>query len=123
MGNFHSLYCAYNTLSCIMKIRINGNENGHKAVERKRSIYEKNMKKTTLEEKLGYNQKGAKNGADRKIDILYQMEENPEVTQVKLMEGFDLSRKQIQRLIKDMREEGLVERRGSNRNGKWIAKK
>ena len=77
------------------------------------------MKKTTLEEKLGYNQ----NGADRKIDILYQMEENPEVTQVKLMEGFDLSRKQIQRLIKDMREEGLVERRGSNRNGKWIAKK
>ena len=57
------------------------------------------MKKTTLEEKLGYNQKGAKNGADRKIDILYQ---NPEVTQVKLMEGFDLSRKQIQRLIKDM---------------------
>lgn len=81
-----------------MKIRINGNENGHKAVERKRSIYEK----TTLEEKLGYNQKGAKNGADRKIDILYQMEENPEVTQVKLMEGFDLSRKQIQRLIKDM---------------------
>ena len=80
------------------------------------------MKKTTLEEKLGYNQKGAKKG-DRKIDILYQMEENPEVTQVKLMEGFDLSRKQIQRLIKDMREEGLVERRGSNRNGKWIAKK
>ena len=103
MGNFHSLYCAYNTLSCIMKIRINGNENGHKAVERKRSIYEKNN--------------------FRKIDILYQMEENPEVTQVKLMEGFDLSRKQIQRLIKDMREEGLVERRGSNRNGKWIAKK
>ena len=60
---------------------------------------------------------------DRKIDILYRMEENPEVTQVKLMEEFDLSRKQIQRLIKDMREEGLVERRGSNRNGKWIVKK
>ena len=88
-----------------------------------------------LEEKLGYNQKRAekepkrsrkkelKNGADRKIDILYRMEENPEVTQVKLMEEFDLSRKQIQRLIKDMREEGLVERRGSNRNGKWIVKK
>lgn len=39
------------------------------------------------------------------------------------MEEFDLSRKRIQRLIKDMREEGLVERRGSNRNGKWIVKK
>ena len=96
MGNFHSLYCAYNTLSCIMKIRINGNENGHKAVERKRSIYEKNNFRSKR------SQKGAKNGADRKIDILYQMEENPEVTQVKLMEGLDLSRKQIQRLIKDM---------------------
>ena len=48
MGNFHSLYCAYNTLSCIMKIRINGNENGHKAVERKRSIYEKNNVKIAV---------------------------------------------------------------------------
>ena len=123
MGNFHSLYCAYNTLSCIMKIRINGNENGHKAVERKRSIYEKNNFRRKIRIESKRSQKGAKNGADRKIDILYQMEENPEVTQVKLMEGFDLSRKQIQRLIKDMREEGLVERRGSNRNGKWIAKK
>ena len=80
--------------------------------------------KTSEEEKEPKrSQKGAKNGADRKIDILYRMEENPEVTQVKLMEEFDLSRKQIQRLIKDMREEGLVERRGSNRNGKWIVKK
>ena len=56
MGNFHSLYCAYNTLSCIMKIRINGNENGHKQ-SKENEVY---MKKTTLEEKLGYNQKGAK---------------------------------------------------------------
>ena len=62
----------------------------------------KQSKENEVYMKLGYNQKGAKNGADRKIDILYQMEENPEVTQVKLMEGFDLSRKQIQRLIKDM---------------------
>ena len=56
MGNFHSLYCAYNTLSCIMKIRINGNENVTKQ-SKENEVY---MKKTTLEEKLGYNQKGAK---------------------------------------------------------------
>lgn len=47
----------------------------------------------------------------------------PEVTQVKLMEEFDLSRKQIQKIIKDLREEGLVERQGSNRNGRWVVKK
>ena len=52
-----------------------------------------------------------------------QLEENPEITQVKLMEAFNLSRKQIQKIIKDLREEGLVERQGSNRNGRWVVKK
>nr|WP_256444832.1 helix-turn-helix domain-containing protein [Blautia sp. MSJ-9] len=73
------------------------------------------------------NQKGAekepKKGAERELDILRRLEENPEITQVKLMEEFDLSRKQIQKIIKDLREEGLVERQGSNRSGRWIVKK
>ena len=73
------------------------------------------------------NQKGAekepKKGAERKLDILQKLEENPEITQVNLMEEFDLSRKQIQKIIKDLREEGLVERQGSNRNGRWVVKK
>ena len=67
--------------------------------------------------------KEPKKGAERKLDILKKLEENPEITQVKLMEEFDLSRKQIQKIIKDFREEGLVERQGSNRNGRWIVKK
>ena len=87
------------------------------------------------EEKSECNQKGAekepkrsqkkepKKGAERNLDILQKLEENPEITQVKLMEEFDLSRKQIQKIIKDLREEGLVERQGSNRSGKWIVKK
>ncbi len=54
---------------------------------------------------------------------MQRLEENPEITQVKLMEEFDLSRKQIQKIIKDLREEGIVERQGSNRSGKWIVKK
>ena len=54
---------------------------------------------------------------------MQKLEENPEITQVKLMEEFELSRKQIQKIIKDLREEGLVERQGSNRNGRWIVKK
>ena len=71
------------------------------------------------EEKSECNQKGA----EKNLDILQKLEENPEITQVKLMEEFDLSRKQIQKIIKDLREEGLVERQGSNRSGKWIVKK
>ena len=54
---------------------------------------------------------------------MQKLEENPEITQVKLMEALDLSRKQIQKIIKDLREEGLVERQGSNRNGRWVVKK
>ena len=49
-----------------------------------------------LNEELIVSQKGAekepKKGAERKLDILQKLEENPEITQVKLMEAFDLSR-------------------------------
>ena len=51
------------------------------------------------------------------------MRENPFVTQVKLMEEFNLTRKQIQNIIQYLRLNGLVEREGSNRSGKWIVKK
>lgn len=45
------------------------------------------------------------------------------MTQTKLMEEIDLSRKQIQNIMKELMEEGLLEREGSNRKGKWIVKK
>ena len=70
--------------------------------------------------------KGAKvepKGAKRSLEILNRMRENPFVTQVKLMEEFNLSRKQIQNIIQYLRLNGLVEREGSNRSGKWIVKK
>jgi ATP-dependent DNA helicase RecG len=51
------------------------------------------------------------------------MEENPSITQVKLMEEFNLTRKQVQKIIKDLREDKLVERQGSNRSGTWIVKR
>lgn len=57
------------------------------------------------------------------MEILNRMRENPFVTQVKLMEEFNLSRKQIQKIIQYLRLNGLVEREGSNRSGKWIVKK
>ena len=79
------------------------------------------------EEKKEREQKGAKKepkkGAEKKWDILQRMKEESTITQVKLMEEFNLTRKQVQKIIKDLREDGLVERQGSNRSGKWIVKK
>ena len=86
------------------------------------------------ENKLNNEEKGAekepkrsqkkepKKGTERKSAILQRMQANPTVTQVMLMEEFGLTRKQVQKIIKDLREEGLVERQGSNRSGKWIVK-
>lgn len=64
-----------------------------------------------------------KKGTEKKLDVLRRMEENPMIIQIKLMEEFSLTRKQVQKLIKDLREDGLVERQGSNRSGKWVVKK
>lgn len=77
-----------------------------------------------IEEKgVKVDTKGAKKGTERRLEILNRMRENPFVTQVKLMEEFNLSRKQIQNIIQYLRLNGLVEREGSNRSGKWIVKK
>jgi ATP-dependent DNA helicase RecG len=45
------------------------------------------------------------------------------MTQTGLMEVLGLTRKQIQKAIKELQEEGLLVREGSNRNGRWIVKK
>lgn len=73
------------------------------------------------------SQKGAKKepkkGAEIKQNILDKLAENPTMTQTKLMEEFALSRKQIQNAVRELREDGLLEREGSNRKGKWIVRK
>ena len=87
------------------------------------------------EEESAPNQKGAKKelkkgakkelkkGAENNLEILERIEENPIITQVKLMEEFNLSRKQIQRILDDLREEGRLERQGPKRGGCWIVKR
>ena len=82
------------------------------------------LKGAEIEEKgVKVDAKGAKKGTERRLEILNRMRENPFVTQVKLMEEFNLSRKQIQNIIQYFRLNGLVEREVSNRSGKWIVKK
>ena len=86
-------------------------------------LKEENTQAGTEKEPKRSQKKEPKKGAEKKLDVLRRMEENPMITQVKLMEEFDLTRKQVQKLIKDLREDGLVERKGSNRSGKWVVKK
>lgn len=38
------------------------------------------------------------------------------------MQELDLTRKQVQKDIKALQDKGLLEREGSNRNGRWIVK-
>ncbi len=80
-----------------------------------------------LKEGLKRSQKGAekepKKGAERKQEILELLEKNPKMTQKLLMEELDLSRKQVQKEIKELQEHGVLVREGSNRGGKWRVRK
>ena len=101
-----------------------GAEVGLKGAEVKAKGAKVEPKGAEIEEKgVKVDAKGAKKGTERRLEILNRMRENPFVTQVKLMEEFNLSRKQIQNIIQYLRLNGLVEREGSNRSGKWIVKK
>ena len=83
----------------------------------------KRSRKGAEKEPKRSRRKEAKNGAEIRTGILQRMRENPAITQTRLMEEFELTRKQIQLMIKDLQKNGLVERQGSNRSGKWVVKK
>ncbi|HIV41284.1 MAG TPA: HTH domain-containing protein [Candidatus Mediterraneibacter guildfordensis] len=51
------------------------------------------------------------------------MSNNPAMTQAELTEELELTRKQIQSAIKELKSEGALLRKGSNRNGYWIVNK
>lgn len=106
------------------KVEPKGAEIEEKGAEIEEKGAKVDAKGAEIEEKgVKVDAKGAKKGTERRLEILNRMRENPFVTQVKLMEEFNLSRKQIQNIIQYLRLNGLVEREGSNRSGKWIVKK
>ncbi len=88
---------------------------------------------TTIWEHEGFkkepkrSQKGAekepKKGAEREQVIVELLIQNPHMTQMEIAEKLNLTRKQVQNVIKGLQETGIIEREGSNRNGKWIVKK
>lgn len=71
-------------------------------------------------------QKGAKKepkkGTERKRAIFDILAANPTITQTQLMEKMNLTRKQIQKDMKELQEEGVLVREGTNRNGRWVVK-
>ena len=73
------------------------------------------------------SQKGAKKepkkGAERKRAILEIVAENPTVTQAQLMEELNLTRKQVQKDMRELQEKGSLVREGTNRNGRWMIQK
>ena len=62
-------------------------------------------------------------GTERKQAILELLKHNSTMTQTMLMEELGLSRKQVQNDIRQLQEEDVLVRSGSNRNGRWIVKK
>ena len=65
-------------------------------------------------------EKEPKKGIERKRAILKLLSDNPTMTQAELTEELELTRKQIQTDIKELKNEGVLARKGSNRNGYWI---
>lgn len=70
----------------------------------------------------GFLKEEPKKGAERKQIILETLKENPSMSQTQLMEEMSLTRKQVQKDMKGLQEEGELVREGSNRNGQWIVK-
>ena len=81
--------------------------------------------KTSEEEKEPKrSQKGAEKepikGAERKKEILKLIKLNSTITHVEIMKELDLTRKQVQKDMKELQEMHIIAREGTNRRGRWI---
>lgn len=54
--------------------------------------------------------------------MLAILAENPTITQTQIMEEMNLTRKQVQKDMKELQLEGVLLREGTNRNGRWVVK-
>ena len=45
---------------------------------------------------------------------------NPTITQTEIMKELDLTRKQVQKDMNELKELHIIEREGTNRSGRWI---
>lgn len=65
-------------------------------------------------------EKEPKKGAERKQAIIEILKKNPAITQTQLMEEMNLTRKQVQKDMRELQKEGVLVREGTNRSGRWM---
>lgn len=80
----------------------------------------KNSTKSSLKSSSKSSLKSSsKNLSTTQNKILEMIQKNPKVTQEKMSEKMTISKRAIQKNIKEMVERGIVKREGSARNGYW----
>ena len=55
-------------------------------------------------------------------EVLSAIEENSHITQAQLSTKLNRSDRQIRRVLKELREKGIIDRIGSRKSGQWIVK-
>ena len=83
------------------------------------SILKEEQKKEPKRSQKGAEKEPIK-GAERKKEILKLIKVNSTITQVEIMKEFDLTRKQVQKDMKELQEMHIIAREGTNRRGRWI---
>ena len=90
-------------------------------------VKKQTIKTNELEKEPKRSQKGAEKepkrsqkGAERKREILELIKANPTITQTEIMKELDLTRKQVQKDMNELKERHIIEREGTNRSGRWI---
>ncbi|QOV19229.1 winged helix-turn-helix transcriptional regulator [Blautia liquoris] len=62
---------------------------------------------------------GKKDNESVQDKLLALLIEDNKISAKSAAEKLDMSERQIQRLLKTMKDDGIIERSGSNRNGTW----
>ena len=67
-----------------------------------------------------FNADGANHGADNmESRLLSGLKQNPYITQTDLAKELSLSRRTVQRIMKELMNDGKIKRVGSTRTGHW----
>lgn len=66
--------------------------------------------------------KAQKNMMSGREHLLLLLKENPSLTQAELSEMMNKSRRAVQMLMKELLDEGVIERIGSKKTGSWLVK-
>ena len=58
-------------------------------------------------------------GDGLKEEIIRMLSENPKLTMAEIAEKLNVTKRTIERIVKNLREKGVIERKGGKRYGYW----